>query len=91
MTRVCLICGKEIKPAFSGDDNLFHPPLGALYLRTWGNYGSKFDPLNENLSLEAYVCDSCLDKRAKRFKLCVRGKDQSTETLEDYFKDEFHD
>ena len=63
--RYCICCEKKLGHAGgSGEDNLSNPPNDATYWQTSGNYGSTvFDSPNE--TLEMYVCDECLRKKAK--------------------------
>ena len=62
----CLVCGKKLI-------NAYNTPLGAVIFRADGNYGSAvFDrldlPSNMSVFLEAYICDTCLVKHAKRVR-----------------------
>lgn len=89
--RECFCCEKYIEPERSccpdlNDDRFSNPPDNATFWRTTGNWGSSiFDSFGEE-TLEIYICDECLKKKAKLayfFETNVKVDDSNLKTFDE--------
>lgn len=76
----CFCCGRELGPAFSGDEgSALSVPWAAVRFTALGNYGSRVhDCLVANEYLQVNVCDDCLVERSDRV-LCVSYEERRSE------------
>ena len=67
MQRNCICCEKSIKHCGpDGEDCFSNPPNDATVWTSHGNYGSTlYDPMDGKDTLETFICDECLKKKAK--------------------------
>jgi hypothetical protein len=69
----CVVCGKELKPAFEDDIDNESPPSAATVFTSHGNFGSTlWDPVGSSRYLQVTLCDKCLSQAAAagRVLLC---------------------
>jgi hypothetical protein len=72
---ICIRCDKELQRSKWADLGLDDPPLGGIYLSSYGNYGSTiFDSYDDHERLECYLCDECL--KANSEKIYVQNKNE---------------
>lgn len=79
ITLPCIVCGRELEPAFrrpAGQEDeipdwLQHnQPHGGTTFRSRGQYGSTvFDPMSSYRSLEINVCDPCMLEKAREGRI----------------------
>ena len=67
MKTNCIVCSIEVDNwdvVYPEDKPQVHPIGGTLF-RTYGHYGSTFDPMDASY-LEVVVCNDCLKARTER-------------------------
>jgi hypothetical protein len=65
----CIVCNKQLRPAFPEVvDETNHPQEGTVFI-AWGNYGSSIHDPIEPAHLEITICDECLVERHEKVLL----------------------
>lgn len=77
-TLCCIVCGRELDPAFGEEFQDGNQPFGGTVFVAHGQYGSTvFDPMNNNY-LEVNICDGCLVKATKNEAVIINTPVQAT-------------